>query len=278
MSEDDSEVKPSNDREIQKTFHRTVDEGTARLDRPWSGLLATGTVGGFDVGIGLLAALVVLDATGSRLLAALAFTIGFIALVLGKSELFTENFLVPVVTTVARRRPVRPLVRLWFGTGVSNLAAGWVLGWIIIGSLPHLEGVAIEAALLFAHLPVPIAFGLGILGGIVITLMTWLEHGSQTEGGRILSAAMAGFLFEAVPLNHFIITSLIMFWGIHAGGPLDYLDWLRIGGIALVSNIIGGIVLVTALRLMQIGGEEIHKEQARPRGARREADGVDEER
>ena len=54
---------------VQTAFEKSIDEGKRRLGRSWSELLATGTVGGFDVGVGVLALLVVLEATGNELLA-----------------------------------------------------------------------------------------------------------------------------------------------------------------------------------------------------------------
>src|SRR3954468_16326334 len=82
--------------DLTETFQRTVDEGEHRLTRSWPGLLSTGLVGGLDVGVGVLGLLLVKEATGSVLLAGFAFGIGFIALTRAQSELFTENFLVPV--------------------------------------------------------------------------------------------------------------------------------------------------------------------------------------
>ncbi|WP_103354623.1 formate/nitrite transporter family protein [Amycolatopsis sp. CA-128772] len=71
-----------------------------RLGRPLLPLAATGLLGGVDVAVdvavGVLAYLVVEHETGQPLLASAAFTIGFIALLLARSELFTEKFLVPV--------------------------------------------------------------------------------------------------------------------------------------------------------------------------------------
>jgi formate-nitrite transporter family protein len=57
-------------------------------------LLATGLLGGIDVGVGVLACLVVDHGTGQPLLGAAAFTVGFVALLLARGVLFTENFLV----------------------------------------------------------------------------------------------------------------------------------------------------------------------------------------
>jgi formate/nitrite transporter FocA (FNT family) len=87
--------------EVEEAFDRLVSEGSNRLARPLVPLLATGFVGGIDVGIGVLVYLVVDHDTGQPLLGAAAFPIGFIALLLARSELFTENFLVPVTARAA---------------------------------------------------------------------------------------------------------------------------------------------------------------------------------
>jgi formate/nitrite transporter FocA (FNT family) len=81
--------------DTERTFDRLVDEGTQRLGRSWSGLLATGFLGGLDVGIGVLALLLIEEATHSVLLGGLGLSLGFIALALARSALFTEDFLFP---------------------------------------------------------------------------------------------------------------------------------------------------------------------------------------
>src|SRR5579884_1499364 len=87
--------------DTERTFDRLVDEGTQRLGRSWSGLLATGFLGGLDVGVGVLALLLLEEATHSALLGGLGLSLGFVALTLARSELFTEDFLVPVAAVVA---------------------------------------------------------------------------------------------------------------------------------------------------------------------------------
>lgn len=106
----------------EKTFDRLVDEGEQRLGRSWPGLVATGFLGGLDVGVGVLALLLVEQATHSVLLGGLAFSVGFIALTLARSELFTEDFLVPVVAMVANRCVLRRSKR-----------PGFMSGWVSAG-------------------------------------------------------------------------------------------------------------------------------------------------
>ena len=123
----DDEPDIESEQEMDDAFDRLVSEGRTRLARPWLLLATTGLVGGIDVGTGVLAYLVVKNQTDSTLLAGLAFSIGFVALLLARSELFTENFLVPVTAVVAGRSSVGGLLRLWGVTLVMNLVGAWVM-------------------------------------------------------------------------------------------------------------------------------------------------------
>jgi formate/nitrite transporter FocA (FNT family) len=254
--------------ELTETFQRTVAEGEHRLTRTWPGLLATGVVGGFDVGVGVLALLLVKEETGSVLLAGLAFGIGFMALTLAQSELFTENFLVPVAAVTARRASIGRLLRLWFGTAVMNLAGGWVITGLIIAGQPKLRHTAVEIATEYARFPAGRAFSLAILGGLVITLMTWMERATESVTGKLAAAISAAFLLVAGTLNHAIVVSLLTFAALHAGAPFGYVHWLAVAGLATVGNMVGGLGLVTMLRMVQVGHRRI--EQAREEGEARE--------
>jgi len=241
------------EREVEETFLEVIDEGRRRLSRRTFPLLATGMVGGIDVGTGVLALLIVEHETGSTLLAGLAFSIGFIALTLARSELFTEDFLIPVSTVIARQARLRMLLRLWVGTLATNLLGGWIFTWFIIRGFPQLQPDAIKAGAFYVNLGVGIrAFSLAVLGGAVITLMTWMQHGTKSMGTRIVPAVTAGFLLAGGQLNHAIVNSLLMFSSLHSGAPFGYLEWARTAGFAALGNIIGGVGLVTLLRILQV--------------------------
>ena len=244
--------------EVEQTFERTVAEGRERLTRRWGPLIATGLVGGTDVALGVLAYLLVRWAAGpgeiSHLAAGLAFSIGFIALTLARSELFTENFLVPVITVVTRQATVRSLLRLWWVTAAANLVSGWLITGLIMAGFPQLGHVATEAGAVYVDYGIGWrAFALALLAGAVITLMTWMQHGFESYGVKLVSALIAGWLLGASGLNHAIVGSLLMFAGLHTGAaPYGYLAWFETAGYAALGNAIGGIVLVTVLRLLQV--------------------------
>ena len=252
--------------DVEETFRLTVDEGRRRMSRRLGPLVATGLVGGIDVGTGVLALLLVEHATGSKLLGGLAFSVGFIALALARSELFTEDFLVPVTSVIARQARFRQLVRLWVGTAIANLAGGWLFVWLVMRGYPDLSETAIEAGGYYVDLGIGLrAFCLAIIGGAVITLMTWMQrHGRDSVAVRIVPAITGAFLLAGGQLNHAIVNSLLMFSALQTGhAPFGYGQWATTAGWAALGNLVGGVGLVTLLRQLQVI-DAVRKERQNP--------------
>lgn len=253
--------------DLSAAFERTVDEGEVRLQRSLSRLLTTGLVGGADVSLGVFGLLIVRHATGDELLAALAFPIGFVALTLANSELFTENFLVPIATVAAQKATILDLLRLWAGTLITNLMAGWLIMGLVLTGFPKLGPTAVEVGRYYPSIGIGWrSFAGALLGGAVITLMTWMERSTTSVPAKLVAAAVAAFLLAAAPLNHAIVVSIEMFAGLVHGAPYGYLDWLSVLAWYSLGNIIGGVVLVAGLRLVQVGEGKIDEERRRPSG------------
>lgn len=239
--------------ELEDAFTRMVDEGSQRLHRSWREVLVTGFFGGTEVAMGVLAYLSVLHATGDPLLAGLAFAIGFLALLLGRSELFTEGFLVPVTTVVAGRASLAQLGKLWSGTLLANLVGGWLIMWLIVAAFPKLQAQTVESAAHYATAPLSVqSLALAVLGGMAITLMTRMQHGTDSVPGKIAAAVAGAFLLAGLQLFHSILDSLLIFGALATGeAPFGYLDWLYWFGYTIVGNVAGGLILVTLLRLLR---------------------------
>jgi formate/nitrite transporter FocA (FNT family) len=239
--------------EVEEAFDRLVDEGEVRLARPTLALISTGLLGGIDIGTGVLAYLLVDERTRNPLLAGMAFSIGFVALLLARSELFTENFLVPVSTVVAGKAGILALVRLWVVTLAANLVGGWIVVWLIITARPDLKVTAIGAGTHYADLGVSLrSFALAVLAGAVITLMTRMQHSTDNLGVQLVPAILFGALLSGGQLFHCVLDSLLMFAALISHAPFGYLDWLSALGWSALGNVLGGTVLVTALRLLRV--------------------------
>jgi formate/nitrite transporter FocA (FNT family) len=238
---------------LEAAFDRQVSEGAQRLGRPWREVLVTGFFGGTEVAIGVLAMVAVVHETGSPLLGGLAFSVGFLALLLGRSELFTEGFLIPVVTVVAKRARAVQLFKLWGGTLAANLIGGWLIMWLVVLAFPALHKELVASGTHFATAPLSKeTFALAVLAGMVITLMTRMQHGTDSMPAKIVAAVAGAFLLAGLEMFHSILDSLLIFGALHTGkATFDYVDWLEWFSYTTVGNMIGGLGLVTLLRLVR---------------------------
>ncbi len=252
------------DQALERSFSEAVDEGAQRLHRSWPSLLSTGAVGGFDIGVGLLAYLLVLHETRNHVAAALAFGIGFVVLAIAKSELLTENFLLPVVAVLAGRAEVRQMVRLWTGTLAANLLGGLVIVSLVVAGYPELHDTLLESATHYPEQGISLrSFALAMIGGGIITLMTWVETSADSSVGRIFTAWTLGALLVLGPVNHVVVVSIEMFGAMIIGAPFGLADWLGFATWVTIGNIVGGVLLVTPLRTIQAGGEQLRREKQR---------------
>ncbi len=251
--------------EPHEIFNEMREEGKDRLSRTRLELVASSLVAGFDIVFGVIA-LSAADAAvtphfGTQVghfAGALAFGIAFIFIAIGRSELFTENFMVPITGLQRGLASKLKLAQLWILSPIFNIIGGSILILIVTthGVLPTGAGKGLQAiAIRFDHYSVSTAFASAIAGGALITLMTWLIEGSLTPGGRVLVAWIAGVLLTLGSFDHVIVVTLEMIFGIRFGAAgVGWLDVAQNFGIAVAGNMLGGLAFVTLTRFSQAVG------------------------
>jgi formate/nitrite transporter FocA (FNT family) len=253
-------------RQPEQIYRRAREEGRRRLARPVVELAATALVGGFDVAFGVvafgLAAGAVAGSTRTELahlVGALAFGIGFVFVVVGKSELFTENFLVPVAGLERRRRASwLKLGELWVGTLLLNLVGGAALAVLVTskGVLPrtsHDELVRL-AERLTSHSALAELLS-AVVAGALMTLMTWFVEGAtESTGVRIVMSWIVGAVIALGTFNHAIVSTIELVFGMRYGAAVSIGELFANLGIAVAGNFLGGLLLVTFARTAQAFG------------------------
>ena len=238
--------------ELERSFDAVVTEGSERLHRTGRAILITGLFGGIEVSVGIMAMLAVLHQTDNHLLAGLAFSIGLVAIYLAHSELFTEDFLMPIAAVVARDGRLRDLAKLWVGTLAANLVGGAIMMWIVTRAFPEWSSTLAESAEHFVDAPLDLqSICLAVLGGSTMTLLTRMQQGTESPVARIVACVGAAFLLAGLQLFHSVLDSLLIFGAIFSGADVSYLDWLGWFWYAVLFNIVGGVALVTSLRLLR---------------------------
>ncbi|MGI8916264.1 MAG: formate/nitrite transporter family protein [Chloroflexota bacterium] len=252
------------DQQPQDIAERAGDVGRERLDRSNLDIFITGAIGGFEVSLGGLAAMAVV---GSSLLAihgfdlyaalaigALAFPIGFMFVIIGRSELFTENFLIPVTAVLRQERTLLSLVQVWGFSWLGNMVA--CAGFAALVSIPAaigapiLHGYVIYTAYKLSLPPLGL-FVSAILAGMIMTVLTWLLLAIRDPVGKILAIFAAGYVIFATNVSHAIVGASLLFVGFRpAGFPVwSPLLWVV---IATLGNLVGGVGVVTLFRHVQV--------------------------
>lgn len=255
MAEAELSVRPT----AREIFERVLSDAESEVARPPIALglsgLAAGLTMGFT-GLGVAAALDALGADGGwqHFVAYLLYPVGFVAVIVGRAQLFTENTLYPVVLVLDRRAFFAETARLWAIVFFSNVAGVIVFAALAmkVHAVPHgvqdeLAGLGVEAVdRSFGY-----AFWSGIVGGWLIALVAWLVEG--TGGGFSLVAVtwMLTFLVGIAGLAHCIATSVEIVAAILAGsaGIGEYALWLT---GATLGNAVGGVVIVSLLNYGQV--------------------------
>ena len=125
---------------------------------------------------------------------------------------------------------------------------------MIVVAIPDVHGAAVKAGSHYAKLGVSWqSFFLAVLAGAVITLLTRMQHSTENVGVQVVAAVMMSFVLVGAQLFHSILDSILMFAGLLTGkADYGYLDWLGALGWSTFGNLVGGLVLVTGIRLLRI--------------------------
>jgi formate-nitrite transporter family protein len=243
-------------------YVRTKEEGARRLQRPFVEEVSTALAAGFDIAAGVIALALVdsqlehlLGRHAAHVFGSMAFGIGFVFLIVGRGELFTENFLVPIAGLDHRQAASwRNLLKLWAVSPVFNVLAGLAIATIVSvhSVLPFGTGKAMVdlAATLHAN-GVLALFLSAVFAGALITAMTWFVEGQVSMLVRVVVAWLAGFLLALGSFNHVIVITIELIFGLRYG---VHVHWSFVVGnffLAAAGNMVGGIGLVTLNRLTQ---------------------------
>ena len=248
-------------REPREIWQDSLEDGQRRLARPAAVLAATGLLGGFHLTLGLLVIVVttgalteVIPAPTAHVLGSLTFGIGFVFLTVGRSELFTENFLIPVAAALKGHCTKRSVARLWVITFPEHRR---VALFVVLGSIPGvLEQAAGELADSLAERGLLAAAASAVIAGAAITVFTWLAEAAESDLTRAFIALLVGFVLLAPSMNHSVIGfGEILFGLVSDTTSADWIDLLRNTAIAIAGNVAGGVILVAFVRSVQAGAE-----------------------
>lgn len=233
---------------------RVENAGVAKAGQALLPLIALSILAGVFIAFGAMYFTVTI--TGSelgfgptRMLGALAFSVGLILVVIGGAELFTGNNLI-VMAWVHGKVTLTLLMRNWIvvflGNTVGAIAAALAMHWS--GALNIGEGSVGETAIAIAQGKLALdpfqAFFRAVLCNALVCLAVWLCFAAHTVSGKILSIIFPVSAFVAIGFEHCIANLYLIPVAMLHGGLWDIAGFGSNILIVTVGNIVGGGVFV----------------------------------
>jgi formate/nitrite transporter FocA (FNT family) len=245
---------------IYETIRR---QGRDELERPWQALAWSGLAAGLSMGFSLVAegllATYLPDRPWRLLLTRLGYCLGFLIVVLGRQQLFTESTLTAILPLLVRRSRTMLLrvLRLWGVVLLANLIGTFFFA-LLIGNTgiftPPVRAAFLQIGLEHTGVPFGISLLRAIFAGWLIALMVWLLPVAQT--GRVTIIVILTYIIGLGSFTHVVAGSAtylyLVMTGVESWGRYLHDFFLP----ALIGNVIGGVALVAALGHAQVAGGE----------------------
>jgi formate/nitrite transporter FocA (FNT family) len=238
---------------------RQDGEHALRMGSPdlmWSGFAAGLSMGFSLIAEGLLQAHLP-ERSWTPLVSKFGYAAGFLMVVLGRQQLFTEQTLTAVLPLLAGNRPLgrfSNLARLWVVVLVANLVGAAVVSaaTALTSAFPpdvHTAFLRIGSAAMSHHFATTLVRG--IYAGFLIAVMIWLLPGA--DAARLWIVILLAYIVGVGEFSHIIAGSAECFYMIFAGErtALEYLTGYF--APALIGNACGGVIFVAALAHAQHG-------------------------
>ncbi|MFN8496674.1 MAG: formate/nitrite transporter family protein [Anaerolineae bacterium] len=240
-----------------------IEEEVEQIERNGWSLFLSGTSAGFELGFSVFLMGVMLTVTGdtlaepiSRVLVASVYAIGYIFVILGRSELFTEHTTQAVLPVLDRQASWRGLARLWAIIYVANLIGGTVFAALAAWIGPALHVVEPSAFGVIAgwvvDYPWWVIFVSGILAGWMMGLLTWLVVAGRDTIGQVVCVWIVTFAIGFAHLHHSIAGTIEAMAGFFSGQAVTMPQIAVFLAFATLGNAVGGVVFVALFKYGQI--------------------------
>ncbi len=234
-------------------------DGEEELDRPVSALAWSGFAAGLSMGFSFVAQALfrayLPDEPWRPLIVSLGYPLGFLIVIIGRQQLFTENTLTAIIPLLANRNlsTLGRVLKLWTVVLVANMVGAHLFAWVV-GNTPMFQPQVQAAMLSLAKKAMEVTFGAAILRGIfagwLIAMVVWMLAALDT--GRAAIIIILTYIVGLSNLTHIIAGAVeVLFLPMVGAASWIHVAWGYLIP-TLIGNIIGGASLTAALNHAQV--------------------------
>lgn len=229
-------------------------EGEAELGRTGSALWWSGLAAGLSMGFSFLgqAALAahLPDAPWRGAVSSFGYSVGFLIVILGRQQLFTENTLTPVLPVMSHpsRAWIVGLARLWAIVFAANMVGGFLFALTLYSTTIFEPAVVRELSAMVEHLMANTPgqmFVKAIGAGWLVAALVWMMPSAQ--GSEFPLILVMGYLIALFGFTHVVAGSGEIMYG-WLMGQVTFADGMLIFLLpTLAGNVVGGTLLFGVL-------------------------------
>jgi formate/nitrite transporter FocA (FNT family) len=241
---------------IHETIRKNGDE---ELLRPISALAWSGLAAGLSMGFSFLTEALLRnslpDAPWRPLVTNLGYPVGFLIVIIGRQQLFTENTLTAIIPLLATRTlaTLAAVLKLWAVVLIANLAGAHIFAWVVGNTAairPEVREAMRQLAIEAADVSPAVAVLRGIFAGWLIATVVWMLAATNTA--RIPIIVSLTYVIGLAGLTHVVVGSIEVLFLVMIGLK-SWLTFLTAYMLpTLIGNTLGGVSLVSALNHAQV--------------------------
>lgn len=263
LSDDEVEAVAQRKAGSAKVVHEVIRlQGDEELDRPLVSLMFSAFAAGVAISASILAeasiAMRLPNAPWKELVVGLGYTVGFVLVILGNLQLFTENTVTAVLplATHPTLRNLGRMLRLWATVLIANMAGTFLVALLMANRI-ILSDDQLNAALELSrtalnHTPGDVLL-LGMPAGFLVATIAWILPNAR--GGEFWIVVLITYAIAIGGFSH-VVAGSGEAWLMAVSGRTSFTAAI-FGFIlpALIGNIIGGTGLFAVLAHGQVRPE-----------------------
>jgi formate/nitrite transporter FocA (FNT family) len=262
-----SKEESNQPKEIGQILHEQIETSLHEHRRSRFSLLLSSFTAGLEVGFSLLimAAAYSMFAGNSsanfmHVLLAFCYPLGFVFVIIGRSELFTEHTTLAIFPVLNGDETIKNLLILWGIVYIGNIIGGCIFCFLVVYLGQEMMSIKPDTFYELAHKLTDYSnqaiLVSAVFAGWLMGLLAWLLASVNETISRILMVILVTVVIGFLGLHHSIVGNIELFAGFISSDKISFDVYIKTLLLASLGNLLGGVFFVALLKFSHVKNSE----------------------